>query len=194
MTTPGQIKFLGIIKCTDFLCSDDLLDLLSSISSISTRHVEEQTLPLLFSSLPDSAPARTAIAERSRYLRILTALSKLCIQPELFETLVIRLSTKLDLVCVATNPSLTVQDSDPEPVAAYAHSILTALANTLQTKVDLKHADIPKYIDRLISRLFNLFIYASLLPDSGNSAAKNHRVIGVAARIITLVVQTVSVQ
>lgn len=174
--------------------SDDLLDLLSSINSISTRHVEEQTLPLLFSSLPNHAPGRTAVAERSRYRQILTALSKLCVQPELFETLVIRLSTKLDLLCVTTKVSLAKHDPDPEPTAAYAHSILTALANTLQTKVDLKHTDIPKYIDRLVPRLYNLFIYASLLSADDVSAAKDHRVIGVAARIITLVVQTISVQ
>lgn len=168
------------------------MDLLSSISAISSRHVKEQTLPLLFSSLPDIAPARTSITERLKYLRTLTALGKLCIQQELFETLVIRLSTKLDLVCVPTNSPLA--KDDPEPTAAYAHSILTVLANTLQTKVDLKHVDIPKYIDRLVSRLYNLFIYGALISADDSTAATDHRVIAVAARIITLIVQTLSVQ
>lgn len=104
--------------------------------------------------------------------------------------MVIRLSTKLDLVCVVSN---SPQD-DPEPTAAYAHSILTVLANTLQTKVDLKHTDIPKYIDRLVSSLYNLFIYGALLSADISTAATDQRVIGVAARIVTLVVQTLSVQ
>ena len=174
--------------------SDDTLDLLCSISSMNPRHVEAQTLPLLFSSLPDKAPARTATTDRAKYWRILSALSKLCIQQELFEILVIRLSTKLDLVCMPAISSTEAHNWDFEPSAAYAHAILTALANTLRTKVDLGHTDVPKYIDRLVSRLYNLFTYSALLPIDHNTAATDPRVIGITAQIITLVVRTLPYQ
>ena len=153
-----------------------------------------QTLPLLFSSLPDKAPARAATADRAKYWQILSALSKLCIQQELFEIIVIRLSTKLDLVCVPTTSSTKESDSDFEPSAAYAHAILTTLANALRTKVELEHTDIPKYIDRLVSRLYNLFIYSALLSVDISTVAMDARVIGIAAQIITLVVQTLPIQ
>lgn len=155
--------------------------------------MEEQTLPVLFSSLPDRAPGREAVSERTKYRRILSALSKICVQQELFETLVIRLSTKLDLVCGSAG-SLAL-DIDLELSAAYAHFILTALVHTITTKIRLEHADLPKYVDRLVSRLYNLFIYSALVSTGNeNMPATEVRVIGAAAQIITLVIQTLPVQ
>jgi DNA repair/transcription protein MET18/MMS19 len=192
--TRGGSNFSKANSTTDCLnYSGDSLELLSSISAINPRHVEEQTLPLLFSLLPDKAPSRIAAGDRAKYWRILSALSRLCVQQELFETLVIRLSTKLDLICVP-GTSLEGRDSDFEPTAAYAHAILTTLANTLRTKVDLQHTDIPKYMDRLVSRLFNLFIYSALLSEDISTMATDPRVIRIAAQIITLIVQTLPVQ
>jgi DNA repair/transcription protein MET18/MMS19 len=149
---------------------------------------------MLFSSLSDKAPARADTTNRARYRRILSALSKLCIQQELFETLVVRLSTKLDLVCLPNTSYRQNDEWDSETSAAYAHAILTALANTLRMKVDLRHADVPKYVDRLVFPLYNLFIYSSLVQVDDSRVATDTRVIDIAAQIITLVVQTLPIQ
>ena len=85
--------------------SDVCLELLSTISSFAASHVSGNTLPLLFSALPDRAPPRDAEAERVKYWRTLASLKKLCMQPDLFETLVVRFSTKLDLLCVPSSSS-----------------------------------------------------------------------------------------
>lgn len=151
-------------------------------------------LPLLFSSLPDIAPSRAADKDRAKYSRVLLALNELCIQPQLFETLVIRLLTKLDLVSIPKGSPIIAHGLDLEPAVAYAHAILATLANTLRVKVNLKHADIPKYIDRLVFRLYNLFIYSALLGVDGKTVAVDSRVVRKAAVIITLVVGTLSVQ
>ena len=132
-----------------------------------------------------------ASIQRLQYWRTLSALSKLCIQPELFETMVVRLLTKLDLICVPKG-TIMVADSEPELAAAYAHSILMAFVIALETKVKLKHPDIPKYIDRLVSPLFNIFVYSSIGPQ--NMVATNSRVINAAGKIITLVVRTLPAQ
>lgn len=153
--------------------------------------MEEQTLPLLFSSLPDQAPSQNAATERAKYWRVLSALTTLCTQSELFETLVIRLTTKLDLVCVPA----AINDTDAEPSAAYAHSILQTLQKTLAVKVDEGHADVPKYIERLVPRMFNLLIYSAVVPEGGTYMPATHpRVISVAGQIIGLVAQVLSVQ
>ena len=89
----------SIITSNASTSSDVSLDLLCTISSVAPSHVSDNTLPLLFSALPDRAPPRDAEAERIRYWRTLASLKKLCTQPDLFETLVVRLSTKLDLLC-----------------------------------------------------------------------------------------------
>jgi len=49
-------------------------------------------------------------------------------------------------------------------------------------------------MDRLVSRLFNLFIYSALLSEDISTMATDPRVIRIAAQIITLIVQTLPVQ
>ncbi|KAF7798029.1 hypothetical protein EIP86_009241 [Pleurotus ostreatoroseus] len=171
--------------------SDAILDLLTVISSLSSRHVVQTTLPMLFTSLPDSAPPRVAESDRMKYWRTLSFLKRLCIQPDLFETLVIRLSTKLDLLCTAPMTSDEVS-KDTEPTAAYAHSLLRTLADALAKKESAGHVDIAKYLDRLIPRLFSLHVHTVFR--GNHSLTSDPRLISVTAEIITLVVQVVSPQ
>lgn len=186
--------------------SDAVLDLLSAVAGVNARPVEEQTLPLLFSSLPDVPPARDALPERVKILNVLTALERLCVHAQLFETLVIRLTTKLDLICVPTASSLAAQpitEEDVELHAAYAHWILNTLTKTLQQKVDKGDPDVAKYIERLVPRIFNLFVFAAFTvsDEAGDSSeegqrwrkrvsvATDHRLVKKAGEIVALVVQ-----
>ncbi|KAF8967720.1 ARM repeat-containing protein [Flammula alnicola] len=174
--------------------SDAILDVLTTISEHAPRHVAEQTLPLLFSSLPDFAPSRESVSERTKYWQTLSALHRLCIQQELFENLVIRLTTKLDLLCFPSAEQARVVSADPEPSAAYAHMILKTLAQALDTKVKKKHPDVVKYIDRLVPSIFNLFVASAFLSEEQTMIATEPRLIQVAGEIITLVVQSLSLQ
>jgi DNA repair/transcription protein MET18/MMS19 len=195
----------------NFTFSNAVLDLLSTVSSINAGIVEEQTLPLLFSSIPDVPPARDSIQERVKILNALSALETLCIQAQLFETLVIRLTTKLDLICVPNASSLTPQSSTKEELelyAAYAHWILSTLVKTLRKKIDKDHPDVAKYIDRLVPRLFNLLFFAAITVSNETSnlseerqlwrkrvgVAGDHRVVKKAGELVTLVVQTLPLQ
>ena len=172
--------------------SDVCLELLSTISSFAASHVSGNTLPLLFSALPDRAPPRDAEAERVKYWRTLASLKKLCMQPDLFETLVVRFSTKLDLLCVPSSSSPPPAEEELETAAAYAHSILKTLANVLSAKIDEGHTDVVKYIDRLVPRLYNLFIYSALVSEERPMAATDPRLLSVTAHIVTLVSQSLS--
>ncbi|KAJ3917813.1 ARM repeat-containing protein [Lentinula edodes] len=168
------------------------LQLLVTISQKAVHHIKDQTLPLLFSMLPEDAPARDAALDRARAWRILSALNTVCRPLELFETLVIRLTTRLDLLCV---PSETVPlPADREPRVAYAHSILITLHQTLLAKVDDGHADVAKYIETLVPRLFNLFIYSALVSNEVNLIATDIRLITVAGQTIGTVVQNTAAQ
>ncbi|RPD59070.1 ARM repeat-containing protein [Lentinus tigrinus ALCF2SS1-7] len=171
--------------------SDVSLDLLCTISAVAPSHVSDNTLPMLFSALPDRAPPRDADAERIKYWRTLASLKKLCTQPDLFETLVVRLVTKLDLLCVPATPAEQAVD-DLEPAAAYAHSILKTLADVLSAKIELGHTDVVKYIDRLVPRLYNLFIYSALEAEERPMVATDPRLLAVTAQIVTLITQTLT--
>ncbi|PPQ72316.1 hypothetical protein CVT26_007273, partial [Gymnopilus dilepis] len=174
--------------------SDSILDLLSGISNIAPRHVSEQILPSLFSSLTDSAPTREDTIGRQRSWRVLSTLSKLCLQSELFENLVIRLTTKLDIICFPSAEQLPIISADPEPSAAYIHMILKTLAQALEFKSKEKHPDIAKYIDRLVPHIFNVFVASAFLSDKQIAVATEPRLIEVAGKIVNLVVQATPLQ
>jgi len=72
--------------------------------------------------------------------------------------------------------------------------ILKTLSQTLTTKVKRKHADVSKYIDRLVPSLFNIFVASAFLSDERELVATQPRLIQVAADIITLVVQALPLQ
>lgn len=182
-----------------FSISDVVFDLLSAVAKVNFRPVEAQTLPLLFSSLPDVPPARHAIPERINILNALSALETLCTQAQLFETLVIRLTAKLDLICVPSTSFLTLSSvTEAELHAAYAHWILTTLAKVLQKKVDREDPDVPKYIEQLVPKIFNLFVFSAFAvaeddDDGGRcervSVPMDHRLVKKAGEIVSLVIQ-----
>ena len=108
--------------------------------------------------------------------------------------LVVRLSTKLDLVCAPHIQPEGTDSASLEPTAAYAHSILRTLADTLSVKVDQGDADVPKYIDRLLPRLYHLHFLGALSQAEGYSVAVDQRLITVSASIVTLIVQVQQIQ
>jgi DNA repair/transcription protein MET18/MMS19 len=168
--------------------SDAALDLLKIIATKTPSHIAQMTLPLLFSALPDQAPVREDLEGREKYRTGLSALSRLCTQPNLFETLVVRLSIRLSLLCApATVPE------DPEPSAAYAHALLSTLADVLARKVESGDVDVPKYVERLVPRLFNLAVSGTLVT-TGSTGVTDPRVTNVIARIVNLVTQSLSTQ
>jgi DNA repair/transcription protein MET18/MMS19 len=83
--------------------------------------------------------------------------------------------------------------TDVEPAAAYAHALLTTLANVLEKKVERGDVDVPKYIDRLVPRVCNLFFYAAMADDK-NLVMTDSRLVSVASRIVNVVVQTLPAQ
>ncbi|KAF9245349.1 ARM repeat-containing protein [Melanogaster broomeanus] len=181
----------------------DVLALLSSIATFAPHHLASQILPPLFAALPDCPPPRDSQSERVAYWRALCALSTLCVEPTLFEVLVIRLSAKLDLLCspspsmltssgVPSTPTAAMEES--ESTAAYVHAILITLANTLSAKVSKPNPDpdVPKYLDALLRRLFQLFLEAAMT--SERCVLSNPRLLQVGARIVKLVVETLSIE
>ncbi|KAL0067234.1 hypothetical protein AAF712_005804 [Marasmius tenuissimus] len=169
--------------------SNAALKLLSTIALSHPRLIRDQTLPQLFSSLPDHAPPKDAVTERVKYWRTLEALTTLCHQSELFEILVIRLTTRLDLLCFRPHP----ESSDAntlEPDAAYAHSMIHTIHKVLAAKIEDGHPDVAKYVDILVPRLFNLFLYSVALSSERYVVGTEPRLMIAAGQVITLVVQS----
>jgi DNA repair/transcription protein MET18/MMS19 len=159
------------------------LEVLNAIALVAPKAIEETTLPMLFAALPDRAPARDADTERAKYWATLSALSALCMPATLFEVLVIRLSSKLDVICAST-------PADRESEAAYGHALLNTLSSVLSRKVEAGHADVPKYLNRLLPSLFVVMVKAATASAPDNEVATHPRLLPTTAMIITLIVRS----
>lgn len=193
---PDEVRYVVSsvkVQYNSIVFRNRALGVLSNISLTVPKHVEQTTLPILFTSLPDSAPPHDALTQHAQYRRVLTNLRSLCTAPALFETLVIRLLTKLDLICAsATN------ESDQEANAAYACFVLSTLSKVLATKVDKGHVDVPKYLDRLVPHLYELFIKAACYPSADRTStfgvATHPRLIQIASQLVQQIFQTVPIE
>ncbi len=172
----------------------EAIQALSAISLLVSKPMEESTLPMLFGKLPDSAPALDQVESRFQYLQILESLSELCVSPSLFETLVVRVLSKLDLLCEDVE-KMKVDGKDDSDIqhecdVAYAFALLNCLLTTLRKKVVAKHLDVSKYFDQVVPRLFSLSLNGAKLEGAGPSIAADVRIISACAAVVEILTQT----
>lgn len=103
---------------------------------------------------------------------MLSSLGELCISPALFETLVVRILSKLDVLASAQQESASADQpmtgetevTDRECAIAYAYDLLHCLAGVIDTKLDAtpKHVDVLKHFETIVPRLYGLCFAAAL--------------------------------
>lgn len=166
---------------------------LDGLRDIGNRKVvEEITLPLLFTTLPDRLSAEnndkaSLEKEKGTIRRALGALAKLCDAPDFFDMLVVRLSSKLDLLCALKNQSKDSEEQEAN--VGYARGIVNALIYVLQTKVQRKDRDTARH-GGLVPRLLGLVIESALRQDSYDGAVGcNRQVIQDIGHLLMLLVR-----
>ncbi|WFC96571.1 hypothetical protein MBRA1_003232 [Malassezia brasiliensis] len=152
---------------------DAALGGLERIARTHTRAVEAHTLPFLLAQLPYTLPAD---AELGRIRDALGALARLCVRPELFDALVVRL-------CALLDTALGEPRADAVRVG-YACALLATLQVCLEAKRAARHTDVPKYAVQLPLRLLGLLRTDDALV--GADAAVVQQV----SEVVTLVVPT----
>ncbi|KAL1408286.1 hypothetical protein Q8F55_005092 [Vanrija albida] len=182
----GRQEVEEIVQLMDDLLVNDsdeeiqraVIDGLKTIAEKHADVVQSVTLPLLFHTLPEQAPAENNFDGREKYRSILSALSELCVLPSLFETLVVRITTKLDLL------SSTGADAERETTVAYAWDLLNTLRSVLEQKLADKHVDVARHYGQITPRLFGLVVSAALSrTDSASPLFRDHRLLVVVASI-----------
>ncbi|KAH7105998.1 ARM repeat-containing protein [Auriculariales sp. MPI-PUGE-AT-0066] len=144
-----------------------LLGLFLATAKIAPQHIEQTTLPVLFSLLPDG---QASSSDATKAARALSTLRTLCVAPVLFETLVIRLLARLELC----------ED------ALYALAMLNALQHVLSTKIAAAHPDVSKYAGSLVPKLYDLACGKPLYGDV--------RLLQASGSIVTLVARTLTAE
>jgi len=157
-----------------------VLGLLNTITDISPMSVEELALPVLIEQLPDRPPARDDTKAQARITSALAALRTLCAHPVLFERLVVRLSTKIDLVVTTEGAG--------DMASAYVRIMFSTLSGLLNEKLEKGHTDVGKYVERLVPALYYLFLRRTGEDENMDQVILDDKVVDGAAEIITLVV------
>ncbi|WVW86641.1 hypothetical protein I302_108694 [Kwoniella bestiolae CBS 10118] len=178
-------------------------EVIESLTTISTHHpttIESLTLPLLFHNLPDSAPSASDHIAREKYRSILSSLRELCVAPALFQTLVIRITTKLDLLSSST-PQSNGGDEEMgefdtrECNIAYSWDLLNTLQNVVDKKIKEKHNDLIRYFDQIVPRLFTLVVSASTTKlGDASPLFRDRRLVGIIAKLVESLVWELNVE
>lgn len=166
------------------LRSDAALDGIAVLAELHAPIIESLTLPLLFRALPDNAPSLHDPAGKSSYMRSLGALAAICDRPTLFEPLVVRLLSRLEIVCATDPPDTSVRSTN----ALYAHHLLATLRAVTVAKIKAGHRDLPNYFARAGPRLLAIFVLDSVTHEKETVAA-DPRLATDAGKVLTLLVQ-----
>lgn len=167
---------------------DLALEGLVKVAKLYPRIVESTTLPLLFALLPSSAPPSTS-TDSDIYRRSLTSLAALSLHPDLFELLSVRILARLEGVCASAFPDPLEHSAN----SLYAHHLLSTLKAVLVRKAEQNHEDIQKYVEKLVPRMFGMFVLPTVCSMDKGEIAIDARLLADAGEVITLIVQKVDV-
>lgn len=155
-----------------------------TIVGVHAEVVQSLTLPILFHSLPDEAPAADDADTRETYRGVLRSLAELCTMPALFETLTIRITTKLDLLSSSDLSGLAAAGpSRRECVVAYAWDLLHTLELVINKKIEDKHVDVAKHYGQVVPRLCSLAVKAAYDDGSDEALFRDRRLLVVVGSI-----------
>lgn len=159
--------------------SSSALEGLDIIAILHARKVETIVLPPLFNLLPDRISVHQEKEDADRYRLALGALATLCVHQDLFESLAIRILSRLDLVCASAPDTFAGKSKN----ILYAHHLLTTLRTVLQRKASAGHTDIAKHADRILVRLYSLFAKPAVDGSTNLPIAQDARLIDNVGRI-----------
>ncbi|KAG0005423.1 hypothetical protein BGZ79_004840 [Entomortierella chlamydospora] len=164
-----------VLEDPDVELQETALNSLASLALIMPNVIRTMALPPLFEMLPSSQSdmeVDTVIQKKSPEY-ILNAVTKIGLEPTLFADIVPHILEKVDLV-----------SSDPHSSSAtYPISLLTTLLVLLRKKAELKHSDIPQYLDQLVPRLLGMCIFPTVCADDADHIMKKPEILDVVARI-----------
>ncbi|KAF9575723.1 Leukotriene A-4 hydrolase [Mortierella alpina] len=127
---------------------------LACLSNHIPQMIHSIALPPLLETLPTSEidMSMDEAAHRRSLDFHLYAISKTCLQPSMFVSVVPQVLMRIDMCCHGHSP-----DTPYYPLA-----LLSTLLEMLRHKAALGHQDIPQYLDQLIPHLLGMCIYPTL--------------------------------
>ncbi|CAG8494992.1 1280_t:CDS:10, partial [Ambispora gerdemannii] len=170
----------------------EALNALANIAHYKPNVVLEISLPTFIAHLPDDADSlqknTMTMASNKKfatYNTALDALAKFAIEPLLFQVFVDAVIKKLNNI-----------RSETGVVSEYLQALLSALYNILLKKADLKHSDLARYVDILLSRLFAFSVGPTLNNDdqSMDNVFLDLKILERVAAIISIITRNLDIE
>ncbi|KAF9933574.1 hypothetical protein BGZ67_004202 [Mortierella alpina] len=127
---------------------------IACLSNHIPQMIHSIALPPLLETLPTAEidMSMDEAAHRRSLDFHLYAISKICLQPSMFVSVVPQVLMRIDVCC----------QGHPPDTPYYPLALLSTLLEMLRHKAALGHQDIPQYLDQLIPHLLGMCIYPTL--------------------------------
>ncbi|KAF9973632.1 hypothetical protein BGZ73_003128 [Actinomortierella ambigua] len=173
-----------VLEDPDTEMQSEALKSLTSLANIMPSTVGAMALPELFEQLPNTPGEMeidTVIPRRSPQY-ILNAVTKIALEPSLFAAVVPQVLEKLGKLARSESAQ---EQQVVEP--AYPIALLTSLLDLLRAKAELKHDDLPKYLDYLVPHLLGMCIFPTVTEHDGPNVMKYRGILEVVGGITRVI-------
>lgn len=168
---------------------------LADIAKTKPQLILDITFPAFLAELPDSSDIvekrDASMRPRKGYKMILAALAQISSEQEIFQVLLRRLFSKLDIV-LSSMSSRIISYLAPSSIT-YPHAILGTIFLVVQKKAQSSDVDLPSYMETLVPTLLCRVIVASTITDPRTRILCSREVVHVVALIINAVVRVAAV-
>jgi DNA repair/transcription protein MET18/MMS19 len=175
--------------------SRKVLEALAEVANIKPQLILDITFPAFLAELPDTETGERRDASmkvRKGYKEILAAFAQVSTERAIFEVLLRRLFSKLDIVLSSTPTpvaSLTIATS----TITYPHAIIGTIYLVLQKKSLRSDVDLPSYMETLLPTLLNKIIVPATINGPHTRVLCSREILHVVSLIVNTVVRTCDV-
>jgi DNA repair/transcription protein MET18/MMS19 len=158
------------------------LIVLSELAKSKPQLILDITFPSFLAELPDSDVIEkrdASIRQRKSYKSILSALAQISCQREIFQVLLRRLFSKLDIV-LSNSTSID-----------YPHAILGTIFLVVTKKFQIQDPDLPSLIETLIPVLLSKVILPATIPGPRTGILCSREIVHVVGLIVNVVLRDV---
>jgi DNA repair/transcription protein MET18/MMS19 len=176
-------------------CSRQVLSALADLAKTKPQLILDITFPAFLAELPDSETSEkrdASIRQKKGYKTILSALSQISSERVIFEVLLRRLFSKLDILLSRT---LATQFANVDSTSSitYPHAILGTIFLVIKNKAANHDADLPSYINSVVPTLLSKVIIPAAILGPKSTVLCSREVIHVVALIVNAVVRETDV-
>ena len=169
--------------------------MLADLAKTKPQLILDITFPAFLAELPDSGDTvekrDASMRQRKGYKTILAAFAQISSEREIFQVLLRRLFSKLDIV-LSSMSSWFISYLAASSIT-YPHAILGTIFLVIQKKAQSSDVDLPSYMETLVPTLLHRVIVPAAITGHGTRILCSREVVHVVALIINAVVRVADV-